>query len=295
MISKDKIKQDRDKRKEEKKIKKLKGAVRTMKKLEQYKEVLGNPLFDEGMKNTILKRMENKTALNNQWDREAKKIIKLIVEHPLITSDDLIFIKSIKSKPGRYAAESSYYNSSHLNSAIANKGDAPKSAIISLVKIPQFDLKIKALRRKDLDTKEIDMIINYAVKQHGHMPAQIKEILQAANKTKLLTNDKFKKEIIDHLKKKYKKGSNWRSKPTGIKFFETLLEYGWFGELTEVDKKEMFEVVIEAYKQKRLKKERIFKIVKLMDSLAGEFLLNIYNETKDESFFPDKVVDVFLF
>lgn len=286
------IEEEREQRKNDNKIKKLKGAVRTMKSLELYSTVLNDPLFDRSMLDTILTRLKDKTAFKNNFNNEAKQIIKLIVEHPLITVDDLMFITSIKAEP----RPGSYYNSSYINSTLVNKSDAPKSAIIALIKKPQYDIKVKALKRKDLTSSDIDMILQYSINHHSHMPSQMKEILASAGKLSLLEDETFKKEIIENLKKKYTIGTNRFKKPNGINFFETVAEYGWINEITKTEMDEIFTIIIEAYKNKAITKNRIDTLINnYLGEHSGEFLFKIYNETKDESFFPPKVVDVFLF
>jgi len=285
-----------EKIKYEKKIKKLKGVARTINTLEKYKELFSDPLVDRDILEIILERLESKTALKNYYhNKESKLILKLIVNHPLITAEDILRIKKVKTDSNKYSKATSFYNSSHINTALVKKPDTPKNTILTLVKLAQFDIKIHALGRNDLDKTDINMILEYAIKQHSHNPIQMKKLLDVANKSYLLKDESFNKKIIETLKKKYQKYSNWRTKPTGIKFFVIILEYGWMDYLNSFDKDEMFSVVVDAYKNKSVTKKMINKMAINLGKYSGEFLLKIYNETNDDSFFPKTAKEIFLF
>ncbi len=277
------------------KIEQLKAAAKAAKTTAAYEEVLNDPLFDRSMYEIILKRMRAGTALKSMYGGESKDIIKLIVTHPLATTEDLMEIRKIKSK-NRYGPGSSpMYASSYLNSELAAKGDAPKDAIMSLVKLAQFDIKLKALDRTDLTDYDIDVIIDYTVKLHAHMPDQVKQIFGKIKKEDLLNDPTIKRRIIKVLEEKYQKGPNWNTKPTGMAFLETVDEYGWLDELPEKTKLVMGGVISKAYKAKVLSKERIKKIIGSLKGDASVFLLQLYEETKDEDFLPKTAQEIFLF
>ena len=281
--------------KNQKRIELLKAACRRAKTAEKYKVVLENPLFNRDMLKIILKRFEKETAFESRYSDHAKEVIRMIAAHPLVTTDDLVEIRKMRSKNKNAPNASPLYSSSYLNSELANKEDAPKDVIMQMVKLAQFDIKIKALKRTDLTQEDKDVIIDYTIRLHGHMPDQVKEIFKAAGKENLLDDPKVKKQIIDVLEKKYTKAPNWNTKPTGMAFLETVDEYGWLDDLPEKTKLVMGGVISTAYNKKILSKERIKKIISSLKGDASFFLIQLYQETKDEDFLPKETQDIFLF
>jgi hypothetical protein len=285
----------REKRKFDKKRAKMIARVKSMKSLEQYNTTMSDDLFDRGMFEIILDRMDKGTAFKDTWyDQDSKEIIKLIVNHPMATTNDLMRIKKMKTTQwgGKSTAR---YNSSHLNTALAQKNDAPMTEVMKLIKLQQYDLKVNAMKRQDLSDADRDIIIEYTIKQHSHMPAQLKEIFKAGNKEDLLEKSEYKSRIIAEIKKKYTKGSGWASKPNGMKFLVVMDEYGWFDELTDKDKTDMVIVISKAYQEKRISKERIVKMIDKISDQATEFFALLYEETGEEDFLPKTIQDMFLF
>lgn len=281
--------------KNQKRIELLKAACRRAKTAEKYKEVLENPLFNRDMLDIILKRFEKGTAFESRYSGHAKEVIDMVSTHPLTTTDDLVRIRKMKSKNSWNNNSSVAYASSSLNSALADKPDAPKDAIMQMVKLAQFDIKIKALKRTDLTQEDKDVIIDYTIRLHGHMPDQVKEIFKAAGEENLLNDPKVKKQIIDVLEKKYTKAPGWNTKPTGMAFLETVDEYGWLDDLPEKTKLVMGGVISTAYNKNILSKERIKKIIGSLKGDASFFLIQLYQETNDADFLPKETQDVFLF
>lgn len=285
----------RENRKFDKKMAKLKARVNSIQNLEQYKLTLEDPLFDRSMFETILKRMENRTAFKDTWNEpDSKEIIKLIVNHPLATTMDLVRINKMRTT--RWGGASTpLYNSSHLNTALAAKDDLPIDELMKLIKLQQYDLKVKAAGRTDMSDVDMNILIEYAIKHHSHMPDQLREIFAAAGKTDLLDTSLIRGSVVAELKKKYSKGNSWQSKPNGLKFLEVMDNYGWFDELTQKDKEDMSQVIATAYTDKRISKDRIVKLIDRLGASASEILALLYEQTGDEDFLPSTAKDIFLF
>lgn len=285
----------REKRKFDKKRAKLIARVKSMKSLEQYNTTMNDELFDRGMFEIILDRMNNGTAFKDTWNEpDSKEIIKLIVNHSMATTKDLMRIKNMKTTQwgGKSAPR---YNSSYLNSALANKSDAPIDELMKLIKLQQYDLKLNVMKRQDLSEADKGVIVEYTIRHHSHVPEQLKAIFKAGGKEDLLEKSVYRDSIIAELKKKYTKGNGWSSKPNGLKFLEVMDSYGWFGDLTERDRKDMGKVIAKAYEEKRLSKERIIKLIDRLTDNAADFLTLLYEETGDEDFLPNSIRDIFIF
>lgn len=281
--------------KKEKKEAKLKRASKVIKSIEQYDAVLNNPLFNREMLEIILKRMEKKTAFEVSYGKGLKNYIGKIVTHPLITTEDLLRIRDMKAPNSGWGnAKHKLYASSSINTLLADRTDVPKEVAISLVKIMQYDIKVKIFKRDDLDTKDEDLIIKYTIKHHSHMPKQVNEILTAAGKLSLLDDTDFRKKVIIVLKKKYQSNNMWRNTPSGIKFFEVVDEYGWMDTLTDDDVMAMVDVMANAIEVGKLQKDKVKKIIsKMADGV--KLMAAMYDKTQDESFLPGSVKDIFLF
>jgi len=289
---------NRKEQKNAEKLRKLMASARKIDTLDGYERVLNDKLFNRSILEIILIRMENQTAFASQtWERQTKDILKIIVENPLVTTDDIIRIKKMKSKShSKYSSSQVLYNSTHINTALSNKTDLPKEKIMAMVKLSQFNIKIQALKRDDLTDEDKQLILDYAIKHHSQTPRHITLILEELGKLKLLKDDNFRKKIIEILKKKYKYNNNWgNNKPNGIQFLVVIDEYGWMDYLTDSDKKEMSNVIVEAFKRGSLPKDKILKIIDNLEGNTSGFLLQIYEQTNDEDFLPKKVKDIFLF
>lgn len=289
-ISQEEIDAARENRKADKKMAKLKARVKSMTSLAQYKVTLSDPLFDRGMMETILNRMEKQTAFKDTWyDESSKEIMELIFNHPLITTNDLLRINKMKSNIWGGGSQQ-IYNSKHLNSVLAEKEDLSTDELMKLIKKQQYDIKVKAAKRKDLSEADRNVLIEYSIKHHSHMPEQLREIFNELGED---IND-YKDEIISVVKKKYTKGNNWTTAPTGIKLLEVIDTYDWMSELTDKDKEDMAKVLVNAYNKGVVSKERLTKV---LNNLGGgmEFLTKLYDETGDEDFLPEVAKDLFLF
>lgn len=285
----------RENRKAEKKLIKLKSRVNNIQTLEQYKLTLEDPLFDRSMFDTILKRMENQTAFKDIWfDDTSKEILKLITNHPLATAQDLIRINNMKT--GAWGgSKSKIYNSNHLNTAMINKSDLPIAEVMKLIKLQQYDLKVKAIAKPDLSDADKNIIIEYSLKQHVHVPSQIREIFAAGNVLELLDKPEIKLQIIESLKKKYSNDIKSSKKSNGLKFLEIINEYKFFNDLSNKDKQYISEVIASAYAEKRVTKDRIVNMIDSFGYNAVDFLALLYEQTGDIDFLPKLAKDIFLF
>ncbi len=285
----------RENRKAEKKLIKFKSRVNNIQTLEQYKLTLEDPLFDRSMFETILKRMEKQTAFKDIWfDDTSKEILKLITNHPLATTQDLIRINNMKS--GAWGgSKSKIYNSNHLNTAMINKSDLPITEVMKLIKLQQYDLKVKAIAKPDLSDADKNIIIDYTLKQHFHIPSQIREIFAAGGVLELLDKPEIKLQIIESLKKKYSNDIKSSKKSNGLKFLEIINEYKFFNDLSNKDKQYISEVIASAYAEKRVTKDRIINMIDSFGYNAVDFLAILYEQTGDIDFLPKLAKDVFLF
>ncbi len=296
-INQEEIAAIRENRKAEKKLIKLKSRVNNIQTLEQYKLTLEDPLFDRSMFETILKRMENQTAFKDIWfDDTSKEILKLITNHPLATTQDLIRINNMKSKIGVWGgSKSKTYNSNHLNTALINKSELPITEVMKLIKLQQYDLKVKAIAKPDLSDADKNIIIEYSLKQHVHIPSQIREIFAAGGVLKLLDKPEIKLQIIESLKKKYSNDIKSSKKSNGLKFLEIINEYKFFNDLSNKDKQYISEVIASAYAEKRVTKDRIINMIDSFGYNAVDFLALLYEQTGDIDFLPKLAKDIFLF
>lgn len=293
-INQEEIDAIRENRKAEKKLIKLKARVNSIQTLEQYKLTLEDPLFDRSMFETILKRMEKQTAFKDTWfDDSSKEILKLITNHPLATTQDLIRINNMKSAWG--GSKSKIYNSNHLNTALINKSDLPITEVMRLIKLQQYDLKVKAIAKPDLSDADKNIIIEYSLKQHIHIPSQIREIFAAGGVLTLLDKPEIKLQIIESLKKKYSNDIKSSKKSNGLKFLEIINEYKFFNDLSNKDKQYISEVIASAYAEKRVTKDRIINMIDSFGYNAVDFLALLYEQTGDIDFLPKLAKDVFLF
>ena len=294
-INQEEIDAIRENRKAEKKLIKFKSRVNNIQSLEQYKLTLEDPLFDRSMFETILKRMEKQTAFTDTWiDDSSKEILKLITNHPLATTQDLIRINNMKT--GAWGgSKSKIYNSNHLNTAMINKSDLPIAEVMRLIKLQQYDLKVKAIAKPDLSDADKNIIIEYALKHHVHIPAQIREIFDAGNVLELLDKPEIKLQIIESLKKKYSNDIKSLKKSNGLKFLEIINEYKFFNDLSNKDKQYISEVIASAYAEKRVTKDRIINMIDSFGYNAVDFLAILYEQTGDIDFLPKLAKDIFLF
>ncbi len=294
-INQEEIDAIRENRKTEKKLIKLKSRVNNIQTLEQYKLTLEDPLFDRSMFETILKRMENQTAFKDIWfDDTSKEILKLITNHPLATTQDLIRINNMKI--GVWGgSKSKAYNSNHLNTALINKSDLPITEVMKLIKLQQYDLKVKAIAKPDLSDADKNIIIEYSLKQHIHIPSQIREIFAAGGVLTLLDKPEIKLQIIESLKKKYSNDIKSSKKSNGLKFLEIINEYKFFNDLSNKDKQYISEVIASAYAEKRVTKDRIVNMIDSFGYNAVDFLALLYEQTGDIDFLPKLAKDIFLF
>lgn len=289
---------EREKRKFDSKLAKLKARTNSMTTLEQYQIVLSDPLFDRNMFDIIMKRLSKQTAFKDSYyDSSSKDILSLIVNHPLATTDDLLKINNMKTIYKTYSGSAGLiYNSAILNSAIANKSDAPLSDILKMVKLQQYDIKVKALKRKDLSEADKNIIIDYAIKQHSHMPEQLKEIFDAGN----INIDKYKKEIINTVSKKYglvenEEPSRSVKSSTMFTFLTTMKGYGWEDSVSDALKDYITKVLYRDFLGGMITQDRIIKFFTKVDNSTSEYLLNFYELTSDDSFLPETARDIFLF
>jgi hypothetical protein len=290
-ITQEEIDAAREQRKTDKKLAKLKARVKSMMSLEQYTVTLKDPDFDRSMFETILNRMENETAFKDTWyDSDSKEIIKLIVNHPLATTQDLLRIKKMKSK--RFS-NGPVYASIHLNTAMAGKSDIPITELMKMIKLAQYDLKISTLQRKDLSPADKNIVLEYAVKQHSHMPEQMEEIFKASGNPK--GYETYKDTIIENLYKKYTKATGWYGKANGLKFLEVLERYGWVGDVDEQTKEGIAKLIAKAYDDGRISKERIIKVMDSLSDMGIDYLSHLHSKTGDEGFLPVTVRDMFIF
>ena len=294
-INQEEIDAIRENRKAEKKLIKLKSRVNNIQTLEQYKLTLEDPLFDRSMFEIILKRMEKQTAFRDTWyDDASKEILKLITNHPLATAQDLIRINNMKS--GAWGgSKSKIYNSNHLNTALINKSDLPITEVMKLIKLQQYDLKVKAIAKPDLSDADKNIIIEYALKQHAHIPTQLREIFDAGGVLTLLDKPEIKLQIIESLKKKYSNDIKSSKKSNGLKFLEIINEYKFFNDLSNKDKQYISEVIASAYAEKRVTKDRIINMIDSFGYNAVDFLAILYEQTGDIDFLPKLAKDIFLF
>ncbi len=285
----------RENRKAEKKLIKFKSRVNNIQTLEEYKLTLEDPLFDRSMFETILKRMEKQTAFKDIWfDDTSKEILKLITNHPLATTQDLIRINNMKS--GAWGgSKSKIYNSNHLNTAMINKSDLPITEVMKLIKLQQYDLKVKAIAKPDLSDADKNIIIEYSLKQHVHVPSQIREIFAAGGVLELLDKPEIKLQIIESLKKKYSNDIKSSKKSNGLKFLEIINEYKFFNDLSNKDKQYISEVIASAYAEKRVTKDRIINMIDSFGYNVVDFLAILYEQTGDIDFLPKLAKDIFLF
>jgi len=251
--------------------------------------------------------MEKDKAFIENYSYDAKenkkKAIELVVNHPLITTQDLLRIKKMKVDLGPAWGTSPLYHSNHLNTALVNSEGISKKEVLSTMKKMQYDLKIAALKRDDLTEDETELVLEYSIKHHGHIPDQMTEILKADEKEDLLKDKEFKDRIIKHLKKKYQKGSNWQSKPNGLKFLDVMISYGWLDaldEMTDKDKNDIIQVIASAYTTKKhgrpsISKDRILKITNKLGNGKEYLLIKLHELTGDEDFLPEDVKDIFIF
>ena len=294
-INQEEIDAIRENRKAEKKLIKLKSRVNSIQSLEQYKLTLEDPLFDRSMFETILKRMENQTAFKDTWfDDSSKEILKMITTHPLATTQDLIRINNMK-RGGWAGSNSKLYNSNHINTALINKSDLPITEVMKLIKLQQYDLKVKAIAKPDLSDADKNIIIEYSLKQHVHIPSQIREIFAAGGVLELLDKPEIKLQIIESLKKKYSNDIKSLKKSNGLKFLEIINEYKFFNDLSNKDKQYISEVIASAYAEKRVTKDRIVNMIDSFGYNAVDFLALLYEQTGDIDFLPKLAKDIFLF
>ena len=295
-INQEEIDAIRENRKAEKKLIKFKSRVNNIQTLEQYKLTLEDPLFDRSMFETILKRMEKQTAFRDTWfDDSSKEILKLIVNHPLATTQDLIRINNMKSDDSFGGSKSKIYNSNHLNTAMIDKSDLPDAEVMKLIKLQQYDLKVKAIAKPDLSDADKNIIIEYALKHHVHIPTQMREIFAAGNVLELLDKPEIKLQIIESLKKKYSNDIKSSKKSNGLKFLEIINEYKFFNDLSNKDKQYISEVIASAYAEKRVTKDRIINMIDSFGYNAVDFLALLYEQTGDIDFLPKLAKDIFLF
>ena len=294
-INQEEIDAIRENRKAEKKLIELKSRVNNIQTLGQYKLTLEDPLFDRSMFETILKRMENQTAFKDIWIGDTtKEILKLITNHPLATTQDLIRINNMKTS-GWYGPKSKTYNSNHLNTVMINKSDLPIAEVMKLIKLQQYDLKVKAIAKPDLSDADKNIIIEYSLKQHFHIPSQIREIFAAGGVLTLLDKPEIKLQIIESLKKKYSNDIKSSKKSNGLKFLEIINEYKFFNDLSNKDKQYISEVIASAYAEKRVTKDRIVNMIDSFGYNAVNFLALLYEQTGDIDFLPKLAKDIFLF
>ena len=294
-INQEEIDAIRENRKAEKKLIKLKSRVNSIQSLEQYKLTLEDPLFDRSMFETILKRMEKQTAFKDTWfDDSSKEILKMITTHPLATTQDLIRINNMK-RGGWAGSNSKLYNSNHINTALINKSDLPITEVMKLIKLQQYDLKVKAIAKPDLSDADKNIIIEYSLKQHVHIPSQISEIFAAGGVLELLDKPEIKLQIIESLKKKYSNDIKSLKKSNGLKFLEIINEYKFFNDLSNKDKQYISEVIASAYAEKRVTKDRIVNMIDSFGYNAVDFLALLYEQTGDIDFLPKLAKDIFLF
>ena len=294
-INQEEIDAIRENRKAEKKLIKLKSRVNSIQSLEQYKLTLEDPLFDRSMFETILKRMEKQTAFKDTWfDDSSKEILKMITTHPLATTQDLIRINNMK-RGGWAGSNSKLYNSNHINTALINKSDLPITEVMKLIKLQQYDLKVKAIAKPDLSDADKNIIIEYSLKQHVHIPSQIREIFAAGGVLELLDKPEIKLQIIESLKKKYSNDIKSLKKSNGLKFLEIINEYKFFNDLSNKDKQYISEVIASAYAEKRVTKDRIVNMIDSFGYNAVDFLALLYEQTGDIDFLPKLAKDIFLF
>lgn len=287
--SQEEIDASREQRKVDTKLSKLKARVNAIKSYEQYEVTLADPLFDRGMFETILKRMENGTAIDSRYDDKSKSIMSLIVNHPLATTEDLIRITRVKNNWGGRSTQK--YNSTFLNTALSKKDDFSMNELMKMIKLQQYDIKVNAMKRKDLSDADKNIIINYSLKHHMHKPEQIREIFEAGNILDLLDKKDYIEYIINGLKKKYSldNGSN------GLKLLEIIDGYGWLSKLSDDDKNSMVDVITKTYNDGRLTKERLLKFMSRFGDNIVDFATIIYDRTGDEDFLPKTIKDMFLF
>jgi len=283
-LSQEELKAARENRKIDKKRVKLLAKARTIKSLESYQELLSDPLFDRDMLEMIIKRMERKTAFDNGWGEQTKKeILKLVVTHPFLTYEDLKRIEKVKSN---YNNSQKEYVSKELNAALASQNDLPESDLMKLVKKQQFDIKVIASKR-DLKDENKEILIDYTIKHHSHMPEQLEEVFSNLS----IKKDKYKKEIIETLYSKYME-KNWLA--NGIRFLEVVDKYNWLSEIDEELKSKISRSLVNNYKDNRISQDRLIKMLNKI-SAGVDYLMKLYEETGDDAFLPSEVKDIFIF
>ncbi len=278
----------RDGRKVDKKRARLIGRARAAKSLEGYQTILSDELFDRDMFNIILNRMENKTAFESSWKSpSSKEIVKLLAEHPLMTTADLQRIMGIKSSATWGSGTQPEYNSNHLNTALAARPDFDEAELMKLVKKSQFDVKLSASKR-DLSEANETILIEYTIKHHSHMPTQLKEIFSNLG----VDFEDYKDEIIAGLYKKYN-GDKWKS--NGLKTLEVINGYNWLDEMPEHYKENIAKTIVKAYNEGTVTKDKLIKVIKKLSAGGIKYLLDLYDETGDDEFLPADAQEMFLF
>jgi hypothetical protein len=166
--------------------------------------------------------------------------------------------------------------------------------------ITHFDYREseRLLKQYNLDEEQIMKILNNAVNRFI-TPNQIKLLFNLAGKTKLLSNDKIKKDILNTVKKVHQK-EGWLTKASGFQYLEAINEYGWLLDIIE-DKNERGNLIailsnVSAGRTNIVKADR--RINKLLNGLKArktEIMMEIYRETNNTYFLPKEAREVFLF
>ena len=284
-MKEEEIKALRDGRKADKKRAKLLARARTTKALEGYTTMFEDPIFDRDMFNIILNRMDNGTAFEDTWrSNDSKTILKMIVTHPMATTSDLKRINKMRDTGWN---KSPRYSSNHLNHALSKRTDLPENELMQLVKKAQTDVKIEASKRK-LSPANREILLDYTVKHHAHMPDQLKEIFSNA---KADYND-YKDQIITGMYKKYQE-KNWQA--NGLKTLEVIDAYDWLDDMPERYKANIAKTIVQAYDRKSVTKERLVKVIHSLSSSGMNYLTELYDATGDDDFLPKEVQDIFIF
>lgn len=276
----------RDNRKANIKRVKLIARAKSIKTLEQYKLLFSDPLMDQDVFKIIIKRLENQTAFDYY---SGKEIISIIVAWKDITTEDLIKINKMKAKRWD-GGSATIYNNKDLNSAIASKEDAPLDDLMKMVKLQQYDIKVKVAKRADLSPADKDILIEYSIKHHAHMIDQLTEIFNTLG----IKLEDYRSDIISSVTTKYIPLQKY-SNDNGFKFLKVIDNYGWLRVLDEETKEKAAKIIVKAYERNALSKAAILKALNDLSELGIDYLTALYEKTGDGDFLPDTVKDIFVF
>ena len=275
----------REQRKFNRKRAKLIAQVKSMKTFDMYNEIMTSELFDRNMMDIILNRLENKTAFggsNNGYfnNKESKEILKLIVQHPLITTSDLQRISKVKTVYNNMPE----YNSVYLDTALSARDDLEEKDLIKFIKKKQIGPKLE-VSKKELTDETQQILIEYTIKHHFIMPDQVKLVFKNLGISINDYHDKITSVILD-------KYLNDRRDINGLHALALLDNYDI--DIDDITIGKIVDYVIKMYNDKKVTPTKLRDDLTEMGVLAHRVLHLLFEHTHDPLFLSDELAGLFL-